>query len=130
MNAIVWLPGGRKTKTASGLLSLIRFRNGAKAGLAGGVRTLSTISPPAALNALTNVASESTPGPKSETSVNTRLMPFLAAHCAIGCVFCGNVCETRTMYGERVVITEVAAFMITIGFFASPETGATGSAFG
>jgi hypothetical protein len=24
------------------------------------------------------------PGPKSETSVNTRLMPFFAAHCAIG----------------------------------------------
>ena len=46
-------------------------------------------------------------------------MPFFAAHCAIGCVSCGSVCETRTMYGERVVMTEVAAFMITIGFFAS-----------
>jgi hypothetical protein len=34
------------------------------------------------------------------------------------------------MYGERVVITDVAAFMITIGFFASAEMGATASAFG
>ncbi len=70
------------------------------------------------------------PGPKSDTSVNTRLMPFFAAHCAIGCVSCGSVCDTRTMYGERVVMTDVAAFMITIGFFASAETGATASAFG
>ena len=36
-------------------------------------------------------------------------MPFLAAHCAIGCVSCGSVCETRTIYGERVVMTDVAA---------------------
>ena len=57
-------------------------------------------------------------------------MPFFAAHCAIGCVSCGSVCDTRTMYGERVVITEVAAFMITIGFFASADTGATAIAFG
>ena len=34
------------------------------------------------------------------------------------------------MYGDLVVITEVAAFMITIGFFASVDTGATASAFG
>ena len=97
MNAIVWLPGGRKTNTASGLLSLIRCRNGAKSTFASGVRTLSTISPPAALNALMNAPSASMPGPKSDTSVNTRLMPFFAAHCAIGCVSCGSVCETRTM---------------------------------
>ena len=64
------------------------------------------------------------------TKTNTRLMPFFAAHCAIGCVSCGNVCETRTMYGERVVITDVAAFMMTIGFFASAETGAVASALG
>ena len=76
------------------------------------------------------VVSASTPGPKSDTSVNARLMPFFAAHCAIGCVSCGSVCETRTIYGERVVMTEVAAFMITIGFFASAETGATASALG
>ena len=97
MKPIVWLPGGRKTKTASGRLSLIRWRNGAKSLFESGERTLSTISPPAALNDLTNVVSASMPGPKSETSVNTRLMPFFAAHCAIGCVSCGSVCETRTM---------------------------------
>jgi hypothetical protein len=33
------------------------------------------------------------------------------------------------MYGDRVVMIEVAAFMMTIGFFASAETGATASAF-
>ena len=108
----------------------MRWRNGAKSGFASGVRTLSTISPFAALNALTNVVSASTPGPKSETSVNTRLMPFFDAHCAIGWVSCGSVCDSRTMYGERVVMTDVAAFMITIGFFASAESGATASAFG
>ena len=34
------------------------------------------------------------------------------------------------MYGERVVMTEVAAFMITIGFLASVATGATAMALG
>jgi hypothetical protein len=34
------------------------------------------------------------------------------------------------MYGERVVMIDVAAFMMTIGFCASAETGATASAFG
>ena len=34
------------------------------------------------------------------------------------------------MYGDRVVITDVAAFMITIGFLASVATGATAIAFG
>src|SRR5213595_3028910 len=118
MKLIVWLPGGRNTKIASGLVSLIRCRNGAKSLFVSGERTLSTISPPTALNDFTNVASASMPGPKSETSVNTRLMPFLAAHWAIGWVSCGSVWEMRTMYGERVVITDVAAFMITMGFFA------------
>ena len=42
----------------------------------------------------------------------------------------GMVIDTRAMYGERVVITDVAAFMITIGFFASVATGATAIAFG
>ena len=57
-------------------------------------------------------------------------MPFLAAHCATGWVSCGSVCDTRTTYGERVVITDVAAFMITIGFFASVAIGVTASALG
>ena len=30
---------------------------------------------------------------------------------------CGSVCDTRTMYGDLVVMTDVAAFMMTIGFF-------------
>ena len=34
------------------------------------------------------------------------------------------------MYGERVVITDVAAFEMIIGTFASVTTGATASAFG
>src|SRR5438874_5727351 len=122
MKEIVWLPGGRNTKIACGLASRARCTNGENSGFWNGTRTVPTISPPAAVNALTNAPSASTPGPKSDTTTNTRLMPFFAAHCAIGCVSCGNVCDTRTIYGERVVMTDVAAFMITIGFFASARS--------
>ncbi len=45
-------------------------------------------------------------------------------------MICGSVIDTRTIYGERVVMIEVAAFMITIAFFASVAIGATASAFG
>src|SRR5947209_7709919 len=57
-------------------------------------------------------------------------MLFLSAHSAMGIVSCGSVCDTRTMYGEPLVIAEVAAFMMTIGFFASADSGAVASAFG
>jgi len=57
-------------------------------------------------------------------------MPFFQAHVAIGTETWGRVIEKRAMYGERVVITEVAAFMTIIGFFASVATGAAASASG
>jgi hypothetical protein len=38
--------------------------------------------------------------------------------------------EKRAMYGERVVTAEAAAFITTIGFFASVATGAEGHRFG
>src|SRR2546421_13116621 len=57
-------------------------------------------------------------------------MPFLADHWAIGCVICGSVIDTRTIYGDLVVMIDVAAFMMIIGFFASVATGATAIAFG
>ena len=57
-------------------------------------------------------------------------MPFFADHCAIGCVICGSVIDTRTIYGDLVVMIDVAAFMMIMGFFASVATGATASAFG
>src|SRR5207244_1799849 len=60
----------------------------------------------------------------------TFLMPFLAAHCAIGAVTCGRVMEKRVTYGDLVVITDEAAFMMTIGFFAWVAMGATASALG
>src|ERR1700730_13272543 len=57
-------------------------------------------------------------------------MPFLCAQIAIGCVICGSVIDTRTIYGDLVVMVEGAAFMTTIAFLASVATGATASAFG
>src|SRR5512140_785344 len=57
-------------------------------------------------------------------------MPFLIAQVARGAVTCGKVIDTRAMYGERVVMIEVAAFMMIIGFLASVASGATDRAFG
>ena len=45
-------------------------------------------------------------------------------------VTCGIVTEVRTMYGDLVVMIEVAAFMTTMNFLASAETSAAASAFG
>ena len=55
---------------------------------------------------------------------------FLAAHSAIGAVTCGSVNDTRTTFGDFVVIALVAAFMTIIGIFASVATDATAIAFG
>src|ERR1700674_5688497 len=57
-------------------------------------------------------------------------MPLFAAHWALGWVICGSVIDTRTIYGDLVVMIDVAAFMMIIGFFASVATGATASASG
>src|SRR5262245_15266473 len=57
-------------------------------------------------------------------------MRFFAAHSAIGAVTCGSVNDTRTMYGDLVVMIDVAAFITIIGTLASVATGATASALG
>jgi hypothetical protein len=55
-------PDGTKMNSASGLASAARCRNGAKSGLASGMRMAVAISPPAALNLSVNDFSPSTPG--------------------------------------------------------------------
>ena len=62
-------PPGTKTKIDSGLRSLARCTKAEKSGLATGMRTEPTISPPAALKARWKPASASMPGPKSVTIV-------------------------------------------------------------
>ena len=57
-------------------------------------------------------------------------MPFLAAHVPIGALICGSVIDTRAMYGDLVVITDVAAFKMIIGFLACVAMSATASASG
>ena len=57
-------------------------------------------------------------------------MPFLAAHVPIGALICGSVIDVRAMYGDLVVMTDVAALKITIGFFACVAMSATASASG
>ena len=56
-------------KIDSGLRSLARCTKAEKSGLATGMRTEPTISPPAALKASWNEASASLPGAKSDTIV-------------------------------------------------------------
>ena len=67
-------------KAVSGLRSRMRCKNGAKSGLARGIRIVSMISPPAFRERVLNDVSDSIPGAQSFTSVTTRLLPFLAAH--------------------------------------------------
>src|SRR5437870_5139323 len=62
--------------------------------------------------------------------VKTRLMPFFAAHSAIGSVTWGSVIENRATYGDLVVMIEEAAFITIIGFLAWVASGATARAFG
>ena len=57
-------------------------------------------------------------------------MPFFAAHVPSGALICGRVIDVRAMYGDFVVMIEVAALKITIGFLASVATSATASASG
>ena len=62
-------PPGTKTKIDSGSMSFARCTKAEKSGLATGMRTDPTISPPPALNADWNARSASWPGPKSDTMV-------------------------------------------------------------
>src|SRR5207237_4523840 len=57
-------------------------------------------------------------------------MPDLKAQVPIGEATCASVIDRRATYGDLVVMIDVAAFMMIIGFFASVATGATASASG
>ena len=57
-------------------------------------------------------------------------MPFFAAQVPSGALICGSVIDVRAMYGDFVVMIEVAALKITMGFFACVATSATASASG
>ena len=57
-------------------------------------------------------------------------MYFFAAQVPSGKLDCHSVNEVRAMYGERVVITAVPAFMMTNGTLASVASGAMAIAFG
>ena len=61
-------------------MSRMRWRNGAKSGLASGMRIDSTTWPPPAVKLALNAVSASMPGAQSLTSVTTRFDPFFAAH--------------------------------------------------
>src|ERR1700722_14859260 len=90
----------------SGLRSAMRWRNGAKSGLASGSRVDSTISPPPCVNRVLNAVSASMPGAQSLTRVTTFLLPFLNAHSPM-IQDCGlRMKPARTKYGDVVVEVE------------------------
>ena len=60
----------------------------------------------------------------------TVLIPFLAAQVPSVSLSCGVVTEVRAMYGDLVVMIEVAAFITTMNFLASADTSPAASAFG
>jgi len=62
--------------------------------------------------------------------VKTLRMPFFAAHSPSGAATCGSVKENRATYGDLLVMIDVAAFMMSIGFFASVAIAAAARAFG
>src|SRR5580704_7148089 len=95
----------------SGLRSAMRCSDGAKSGLASGMRIESTISPPTCANRVLKEVSASAPGAQSLTSVTTRLLPFLIAHSA-KVHACGAMMNpARTKYGDLVVVIEAPELM-------------------
>ena len=50
-------------------------------------------------------------------------MPFFAAHSPSGAVTCGSVIDTRVMYGDRVVMTEVTISPEGVSTSISETTG-------
>src|SRR6201982_1066483 len=97
----------------------MRCRDGAKSGLASGMRIDSTISPPTCLNRVVKEVSASTPGAQSLTSVTTRLLPFLAAHSARIQDCGGRMKPARTKYGDFVVVIEAPELNTRVAFFDS-----------
>ena len=62
--------------------------------------------------------------------VTTFLMPFLAAHCAIGTVDCASVKLVRAMYGDASVMAEVPAAITSSTDFDWVASGAAAIAAG
>src|SRR6185437_5346961 len=117
-------------KAVSGLRSATRCRNGAKSGLASGMRMVSTISPPTCLKRVVNAVSASTPGAHSLTRVTTRFEPFLAAHSAMT-QDCGlKMKPARKKYGDLVVVIEAPELITRVIFLACVTSGATARAVG
>src|ERR1700733_7306576 len=103
----------------------MRCSDGAKSGLASGMRIDSMISPPTWVKRVLNVVSASAPGAQSLTKVTTRLEPFLIAHSA-KIQACGAMIKpARTKYGDLVVVIEAPELMTKVAFFASVTSWAT-----
>src|SRR3979490_3394041 len=105
-------------KAVSGLISRMRCRNGAKSGLASGMRIDSMIGPPGWGKSVLNEVSAAVPGAESLTSVTVRLLPFLAAHSPMIQDDWDSMKLVRTMYGDAVVVTEAPEIMTTVGILA------------
>src|SRR3981189_1790556 len=101
-------------KAVSGLISRMRCRNGAKSGLASGMRIDSIIWPPSSVKRCLNEVSASVPGAQSLTSVTARLLPFLAAHSPMIQDDWDSMKLVRTVYGDAVVVTEAPEIMTTV----------------
>src|SRR5215470_7891632 len=97
----------------------MRCKNGAKSGLASGMRIDSAISPPTCLKRVVNAVSASTPGAQSFTSVTTRLLPFFAAHSAITQDCGAKMKPARTKYGDLVVVIEAPELKTSVAFLDS-----------
>src|SRR4029077_16902690 len=106
-------------KAVSGLISPMRCKNGAKSGLASGMRIDSAISPPTCLKRVVNAVSASIPGAQSLTMVPTRLLPFLAAHSARTQDCGAKINPARTKYGDFVVVIEAPELITKVAFLDS-----------
>src|SRR5579863_2861288 len=106
-------------KAVSGLRSAMRCSDGAKSGLASGMRIDSMTSPPTCRKRVLNAVSASVPGAQSLTKVTARFEPFLIAHSA-SVQACGAMMKpARTKYGDLVVVIEAPELMQKAAFLAS-----------
>src|SRR5580658_726117 len=103
----------------SGLRSAIRCSDGAKSGLASGMRIESRIVPPTWPKRVLKAVSASVPGAQSLTKVTTRLEPFLIAHSARVQAWGAMMKPARTKYGDLVVVIEAPELMQKVAFLAS-----------
>src|ERR1700684_863587 len=114
----------------SGLRSAMRCNDGAKSGLASGMRIESMTSPPTCVKRVVKAVSASAPGAQSLTKVTTRLLPFLIAHSARIHDCGGRINPARTKYGDLVVVIEAPELITTVAFLASVASGAIANEHG